>query len=440
MIPATELVNGHFLNDGVKRVEPVFVMELLPGVVGWIIGRAGARIKELQQCFSCKMWVDQDVPDDQPRKLFFQGPRLNIDAAVAEVNELIGKAPLLGGRHGPVKTITCSIAECPADLVGLLIGKRGWTIKKIQSESGAQIAINQSIRNGLPRKVIVSGTEGAVHHALFLINEVLRAKVQIGDIRLTGGSAKIPTDFDMFPAESDDLFSNPFYSKSFDIAAEAESVSPSTVSGIDLSAAFKALSISRQESADNLKTSEYSLWGNNNNNAEDDSVLQEEYREQEHLFKKSVFNFSGYQEPSDDYRPILLQRNGAILPSSSSDRLQPSAIDYRLRQNQEIASHSSYSLSPYELSSSDRAGTGIIRPSRYFKGEYSSTNSMPENHSANTYAYHNSLFNGHSVHVNRSDVNRRRPSTHTVDSRAVDPGYLGRSNSSPLSHYHPFGF
>ena len=107
MVPATELGNGHFLNDGIKRVEPVFVMELLPGVVGWIIGRAGARIKELQQCFTCKMWVDQDVPDDQPRKLFFQGPRTNIDYAVAEVNRLIREAPLLGGRHGSAKTITC---------------------------------------------------------------------------------------------------------------------------------------------------------------------------------------------------------------------------------------------------------------------------------------------------------------------------------------------
>eukprot|EP01036_Dinobryon_divergens_P019166 gene19166-26137_t len=141
---------------GHRRPDPIFVMDLLPGVVGWVIGRAGARIKEIQQQCNCKMWVDQDVPDDQPRKLYFQGSKQSIDVAVNRVNGLLADAPLLGGKHGAVAKIACNITECPADLVGLLIGKKGWTIKKIQSESGAQIAINQSVREGLPRKIIVS--------------------------------------------------------------------------------------------------------------------------------------------------------------------------------------------------------------------------------------------------------------------------------------------
>ena len=29
--------------------------------------------------------------------------------------------------------------DCPPHLVGLLIGKKGWTIKKIQQETGAQV-------------------------------------------------------------------------------------------------------------------------------------------------------------------------------------------------------------------------------------------------------------------------------------------------------------
>lgn len=29
--------------------------------------------------------------------------------------------------------------DCPPHLVGLLIGKKGWTIKKIQTETGAQV-------------------------------------------------------------------------------------------------------------------------------------------------------------------------------------------------------------------------------------------------------------------------------------------------------------
>jgi len=165
-----------------KLEEQIFVIEILPGLVGWVIGRAGARIKELQNRSSRKIWVDQDVLDDQPRKLFFQGTSASIEFAVAEVKVLIGDAPLLRGRFDTAKGITCNIVECPADLVGLLIGKRGWTIKKIQSESGAQVAINQSIRSGLPRKVIVSGTQGSVHHALQLIEGILLSQGRRAEI------------------------------------------------------------------------------------------------------------------------------------------------------------------------------------------------------------------------------------------------------------------
>jgi hypothetical protein len=43
------------LGVGIKRPEATFVMDLLPGVVGWIIGRSGTRIKEIQLQSACKM-------------------------------------------------------------------------------------------------------------------------------------------------------------------------------------------------------------------------------------------------------------------------------------------------------------------------------------------------------------------------------------------------
>ena len=177
-----EIINA--ANKGSRAInpDPIFVLELLPGVVGWVIGRAGARIKEIQAEFLIKMWVDQDVPDDQPRRLFFQGNRASCDLAVAKVRGLIADAPLL--QHSKDAKIVSNIAECPAELVGLLIGKKGWTIKKIQQESGAQIAINQSIREGLPRKIIVSGLDANVRRALVLIHDVLRTKMDNGDFLL----------------------------------------------------------------------------------------------------------------------------------------------------------------------------------------------------------------------------------------------------------------
>jgi hypothetical protein len=160
-----------------KRPEATFVMDISPSVVGWIIGRSGIRIKEIQAQTGCKMWVDQDVPNDQPRKIYFHGSKPNIDAAVSRVSELVQTAPILASASVTSgKGLTSTIVDCPASLVGLLIGKRGWTIKKIQQASGAQISINQSVREGLPRKIIVSGDETSVATALHLIDEVLRDK------------------------------------------------------------------------------------------------------------------------------------------------------------------------------------------------------------------------------------------------------------------------
>eukprot|EP00602_Paraphysomonas_sp_CaronLab_P006781 CAMPEP_0185017450 /NCGR_PEP_ID=MMETSP1103-20130426/402_1 /TAXON_ID=36769 /ORGANISM="Paraphysomonas bandaiensis, Strain Caron Lab Isolate" /LENGTH=737 /DNA_ID=CAMNT_0027546869 /DNA_START=74 /DNA_END=2287 /DNA_ORIENTATION=- len=161
----------------IKRNESTFVMDISPSVVGWIIGRSGIRIKEIQAQTGCKMWVDQDVPNDQPRKIYFHGTKQNIDSAVNRVSELVQTAPILASASVTSgKSLTSTIVDCPVSLVGLLIGKRGWTIKKIQQASGAQISINQSVREGLPRKIIVSGDESAVATALHLIDEVLRDK------------------------------------------------------------------------------------------------------------------------------------------------------------------------------------------------------------------------------------------------------------------------
>ena len=97
------------------------------------------------------------------------------------VNKLLLAAPNLAGKHGAIKKLYSNIVDCPADLVGLLIGKKGWTIKKIQLESGAQISINQSVREGQPRKIIVSGMQSSVEMATRLIEEVLRNRPSADD-------------------------------------------------------------------------------------------------------------------------------------------------------------------------------------------------------------------------------------------------------------------
>ena len=59
---------------------------------------------------------------------------------------------------------------CDPRFVALLIGRRGWTVKNIQAESGANLHIDQSVE---PPKIIISGNVGNVKKAEQLVREVL---------------------------------------------------------------------------------------------------------------------------------------------------------------------------------------------------------------------------------------------------------------------------
>jgi hypothetical protein len=192
--------------SGSKKTDSTFVMDVSAGVVGWIIGRSGSRIKDIQQATDCKIWVDQDVPNDQPRKVFFLGTKRSIASATARVRELVESAPPVPSSPAQTQARAAaaasacaappsptqaqaqqesSVVDCPASLVGLLIGRRGSTVKHIQSLSGAQVSINNhNCREGLPRKVVVSGSTECIARALALIDEVLRCKSLQGEMCL----------------------------------------------------------------------------------------------------------------------------------------------------------------------------------------------------------------------------------------------------------------
>ena len=55
--------------------------------------------------------------------------------------------------------------------MALLIGRRGWTVKNIQTESGANLRIDQSVD---PPKIIISGSTVDVHKAEHMVRDVLK--------------------------------------------------------------------------------------------------------------------------------------------------------------------------------------------------------------------------------------------------------------------------
>jgi len=66
--------------------------------------------------------------------------------------------------------ITTEIVTCDLRFVPLLIGKRGWTIKNIQDDSGARVDIDQTVT---PRQVRISGSEPNVKKAVTMVQDVL---------------------------------------------------------------------------------------------------------------------------------------------------------------------------------------------------------------------------------------------------------------------------
>ena len=80
-------------------------------------------------------------------------------------------------------TATATV-DCPPGFVGRVIGKGGETIKGLQAQSGARIAIDQNFPEGVPRKISISGPRGCVATAVRLVEELLRGG---GGRRLGGG-------------------------------------------------------------------------------------------------------------------------------------------------------------------------------------------------------------------------------------------------------------
>lgn len=79
--------------------------------------------------------------------------------------------------------------DCPAALVGRVIGKSGETIRDLQTRSGARIQIDQDFPEGIPRKIKLEGSAAAVKSACALVKLVMEngpggieASVQTGAV------------------------------------------------------------------------------------------------------------------------------------------------------------------------------------------------------------------------------------------------------------------
>ncbi|KAI8826186.1 uncharacterized protein EV422DRAFT_515673 [Fimicolochytrium jonesii] len=152
--------------------------------VGLIIGRSGDNLKRIESTCNVKVQVASDKTDgpDADRRTTITGEPEDVARAKAMIMEQVnqGNAPPFRApmSSAPPANPSDSITV-PAHKVGLVIGRGGETIHRLQDQSGASINVvqesAQDTSSGL-RTITLSGNPASVDMAKQLIDELVNSQ------------------------------------------------------------------------------------------------------------------------------------------------------------------------------------------------------------------------------------------------------------------------
>ncbi|XP_045467746.1 far upstream element-binding protein 1 isoform X3 [Harmonia axyridis] len=188
-----------------------FIEIMIPGPkVGLIIGKGGETIKQLQEKSGAKMVVIQDGPNqEQEKPLRISGDPQKVEYAKQLIYDLIAEKEMqsfrgggrrnnddggnyndggYGGGGGPRGGGGQGFEVLvPRAAVGVVIGKGGDMIKKIQAETGARVQFQQAREEGPgERSCFLQGNPKQVEQARQRIEELIES-VQRRDTEGPGG-------------------------------------------------------------------------------------------------------------------------------------------------------------------------------------------------------------------------------------------------------------
>merc|ERR1740128_1062036 len=195
--PSVESLSGQ-LNVGIDLTLAPNVEVMIPGPkVGLIIGKGGETIKQLQERSGTRMVVVQDGPQQENEKpLRIYGDPQKVEHAKQLVYDLIAEKEMEVSENSSCyqnSEFTPSQVAVPRSAVGVVIGKNGEMIKKIQNETGARVQFQQG-RDDNPeeRMCALTGTmiqiDDARQRIEELIESVLARDSQMGRGRGRTGS------------------------------------------------------------------------------------------------------------------------------------------------------------------------------------------------------------------------------------------------------------
>uniref|UniRef100_A0A3P9LD41 Far upstream element (FUSE) binding protein 3 n=1 Tax=Oryzias latipes TaxID=8090 RepID=A0A3P9LD41_ORYLA len=149
--------------------------------VGLVIGKGGETIKQLQERTGVQMMMIQDdpMPTGADKPLRITGDPLKVQQARELVVKLIrdkDQGDFRAGRaeFGSKMGGTSLDVVVPRFAVGIIIGRNGEMIKKIQNDAGVRIQFKQDDGISPDRVAQVMGQPEHCHHAVHLINELVQ--------------------------------------------------------------------------------------------------------------------------------------------------------------------------------------------------------------------------------------------------------------------------
>ena len=84
-----------------------------------------------------------------------------------------GAPPMIGAMQTFGSGEAKQQLEVPKTIVGKIIGRGGETITMVQRKSGARVMVDQSVPEGMPCKVAITGTPQTVSAALMMLQEIM---------------------------------------------------------------------------------------------------------------------------------------------------------------------------------------------------------------------------------------------------------------------------
>jgi len=134
--------------------------------------QGGEMIRDLHARSNCRIDVEQNVPQGQPRGISFRGTRKTVDFAKHLVQRLQNEG--VTEHDLPLGSAQSRVIVISSSTVGKVIGRGGEMVRELQNKSQAKIQIDHSgAASGIPsdkKQVTVIGTEEAVVKAEEMIN------------------------------------------------------------------------------------------------------------------------------------------------------------------------------------------------------------------------------------------------------------------------------